>query len=243
MTFSARRIWRSSSTTRTRGRSLTRAPAAARRRSSSPGPAATRPTRARRWPRRSRARWPARGPSRGGRCVGARRAIEGLEDPLALGGGDARPAVDDAHEDARPDRPRADRDRMAARVARRVLQQVGEGALELRGVGADERQVGVERERERARRAGRRRRRPRAGPPRSSTTPRAARPCAPPGATCRAGCRPAARGARPRRRCRPRARDAPRRDSDAASRARRPPSGSRSAASAGRARPSAAARS
>ena len=37
---------------------------------------------------------------------------------------------------------------MAAPVARRVLQQVRERALELRGVGADERQVGVDRQRE-----------------------------------------------------------------------------------------------
>ena len=77
-------------------------------------------------------------------------------------------------------------------VARRVLQQVGEGALELGGVGADERQVGGDRAARRSRAAARCRRRRPGRPPRPSTTPRAARRCRPPGATGRAACRPGA---------------------------------------------------
>ena len=59
------------------------------------------------------------------------------------------------------DRARAHRDRLAAGVAQRVLEQVRERALELRGVGVDQRQVAVDREAEPRpgrRRAPRRRR-------------------------------------------------------------------------------------
>ena len=73
-------------------------------------------------------------------------AVEGLEDPLALALGDARAAVDDADDDARPDQPRADQDRLALAVDDGVLEQVGEGALELGRVGAERRQLGVERQ-------------------------------------------------------------------------------------------------
>ena len=79
-------------------------------------------------------------------------AVERLEDPLALGRRDPGAAVDDAHEQPPADRARADRDRVAARVPDRVLEQVRERALELGGVGAHEREVAVEREREVARR-------------------------------------------------------------------------------------------
>ena len=111
-----------------------------------------------------------------------------------------------------PTQPRLDQDRPAAAVADRVLEQVGEGALELGGVGLDQRQVAVDREPHRLgpRRSPRERRRaPRRGrPPRGG-----ARPCPPPAATCRAGSRPGARAARPRRRSPRSARPAPRRSS------------------------------
>ena len=64
------------------------------------------------------------------------RAVEGFEDPLALRLRDARPAIDDAQQDAAADVAGAHGDRVAARVAVRVLEQVGERALELGGVGA-----------------------------------------------------------------------------------------------------------
>ena len=59
---------------------------------------------------------------------------------------DARAAVDDADEQPAAAHPRADGDRLARRVARGVLEQVRERALELRGVGEDQRQVAVDRE-------------------------------------------------------------------------------------------------
>ena len=96
----------------------------------------------------------------GGRGAGA---VEGLEDPLLLGLRDARAAVDDAHQDAAADVARAHGHGMAAGVPVRVLEQVREGALELGGVGAHGRQVGVDGELE-----GARRRRPRS--PRASTS-------------------------------------------------------------------------
>ena len=54
------------------------------------------------------------------------------------------PAVDDAHDQARPDRAGAHRDRLPAAVGDRVLHQVGERALQLDGIGAQRRQVAVE---------------------------------------------------------------------------------------------------
>ncbi len=79
-------------------------------------------------------------------------AVERLEDAVALGGRDPGPAVDDADQQPPAGHAPADRDRVAARVARAVLEQVGERPLELGRVGAHERQVGVEREREALRR-------------------------------------------------------------------------------------------
>ena len=95
----------------------------------------------------------ARAAMAGARGAGA---VERLEHALALRGRDAGPAVDDADEQPPAGHARAHRDRVAARVARAVLEQVGERALELGGVGAHERQVAVER-RARGARAGSRR--------------------------------------------------------------------------------------
>ena len=76
----------------------------------------------------------------------------------------------------RPHDARAHGDRLPCRVRARVLEQVGERPLELRRVGAHERQVGVDATARRARRRGRADRPPlRAGPPRASTTAGAAR--------------------------------------------------------------------
>ena len=88
-------------------------------------------------------RWPG--------LVGA-GAVERLEDPLHLRRRDRRAAIDDADEHAAAHVARPDRHGVAARVAARVLEQVRERALELRGVGAHQRQVVVEREVEGARR-------------------------------------------------------------------------------------------
>ena len=77
---------------------------------------------------------------------GGAGAVEGLEDPFALGLWDARAAVDEAQHDAAADVASPHRDGVAVRVPVGVLQQVGERALELRGVGADRRQVGVDRD-------------------------------------------------------------------------------------------------
>ena len=85
-------------------------------------------------------------------------AVERLEDPLALGLRDAGAAVDEAQQDAPADVAGADRDRVAARVAVGVLEQVRERPLELGGVGADRRQVGVDRDLERRPAGGRGRR-------------------------------------------------------------------------------------
>ena len=73
-------------------------------------------------------------------------AVEGLEDPLAVGGRDPRPAVDDAHEQPSAAHPRPYRDRLPGAVAAGVLEQVRERALELRGVREDQREVAVDRE-------------------------------------------------------------------------------------------------
>ena len=111
MTFSARRIWGSSSTTSTRGRSLTPAPPrpAARRRRSRPGPGSdstqTRPPFASTKPRTIASPSPSRG---GRRIAGARGRTARRSAPARRR--DAGPAVDDAHEDrARRRRGRAPR--------------------------------------------------------------------------------------------------------------------------------------
>ena len=96
-------------------------------------------------------------------------AVERLEDALLLGERDARPLVDDADEQAAAGDPRAHRHGPAAGVAQRVLQQVRERALELRGVGLDQRQIRIEREL-RAGALGVRR----GSPPRASTSRAAA---------------------------------------------------------------------
>ena len=80
--------------------------AAARARRSCPAPAATPPTAGRRWPPRSRGRSPARGPSPPSRA--ALGAVEGLEDPLELLGGDARALVGDPHAQVVAQAPRLD---------------------------------------------------------------------------------------------------------------------------------------
>ena len=82
------------------------------------------------------------------RALGA-GAVEGLEHAIALRRRDPGPAVDHADEQPPTGDARAHRDRMAARVTHAVLEQVGERALELGRIRPHERQVGVERERER----------------------------------------------------------------------------------------------
>ena len=57
------------------------------------------------------------------------RAVERLEDPLALGLRDARAAVDEAQQDPPADVARADGDRVAVGVPVGVLEQVREGPL------------------------------------------------------------------------------------------------------------------
>ncbi len=83
----------------------------------------------------------------GPRLAGRRpSAVERLEDPLAFRGADPRPLVDDADDDAAPAALRTHRHRQPARVASRVLEQVRERALELRGVGLDRGDVGIDRQ-------------------------------------------------------------------------------------------------
>ena len=57
-------------------------------------------------------------------------------NPRSLALGDPRPPVDDPDDEARPNHPGADQDRLAVAVDDGVVEQVGEGALELGGVGA-----------------------------------------------------------------------------------------------------------
>ena len=129
----------------------------------------------------------------------ARGAVERLEDPLAQVLRDAGTAVDHPHHQPRPDQPRAHQHRLPLAVDDRVLQQVGEGALELGRVGAQRRQVVVERRGAPAHRAGRSIRAPRpAGRP-ARPARGAARPCPIRAARRRAGSPPAARAAAPRR--------------------------------------------
>ena len=163
--------------------------AGTRPRTSCPARAGTRPRSSRRSPRRSPARSPGPRPEPRWPDRFRARAVERLEDALALRRGDAGPAIDDAHDDALPDGPRAQRDGMPAGVAGGVLQQVREGALELRGVRAHERQVALDRDVERARPAAPGRRSTPRAPRRSSTTRGAARRRPPPGARDRAGSR------------------------------------------------------
>ena len=61
---------------------------------------------------------------------------------------DPWPAVDDADPELLADDPRAHRHWRRRRVAQGVFHQVRERTVELNGVGADERQVGIDRERE-----------------------------------------------------------------------------------------------
>ena len=84
-------------------------------------------------------------------------------------------AVHDPDHQPLSDDPRAHRDGVAARVARRVLEQVRERALELGGVGADQRQLGIDREGETRAARVERASPPRAGSRRPSTTRGAAR--------------------------------------------------------------------
>ena len=164
-----------------------------------PGRAATRPRSRRRWPRRSPWRSPGRGRSRPpapsprrARTArrSARHSLSGMPGPWSTTRTTILPPTSRERDQHRP----------AAAVADRVLEQVGEGALELGGVGVDQSAA-----RRRAPAApARGRRRSRRGPPRAPRRGRpargAARPCPPPAATCRAGSRPGARAARPRRR-------------------------------------------
>ncbi len=176
---------------------------AARPRSSSPGRAASRPRSSRRWPRRSPWRSPARGQSRptAPREAGCRTAIKRLEDPGALGRADPGALVDHAHHRARSAAVDVHRHGLPARVAQRVLDQVGERSLEVGGVGADRRDVGLDRDPDlaaggspahRAGRPGRPAPRPRARP-----SPGAARPGRPEAARGRAACRRGRPAARP----------------------------------------------
>ena len=168
-------------------------------------------------------------------------AVERLEDALPLGLRDARPAVHDAQQDAAADVAGADGHRMAAGVALGVLEQVRERALELGGVGAHGRQVAVDRDLERARRERGPRSRRRTT---SSTDHHSGR-----GSAASASSRERSSRLSIRRESRSPPRRRPRRAPRARTRrgsgAQRLGGGrgSRSAASAGRARPSAAARS
>ena len=74
-----------------------------------------------------------------------RRAIERKEDAVDLAGTDARSLVDYPHAQSLTGTMGADRDRLAAGVARRILEQVREGSLELRRVARERRQILVER--------------------------------------------------------------------------------------------------
>ena len=85
----------------------------------------------RRWPRRSPWRSPGRGPSRC-RLPSPRRCRRARRSAPARSRGSRAP-VDDPDHEPRPDQPRADQNRLAVAVADRVLEQVGEGALELGG--------------------------------------------------------------------------------------------------------------
>ena len=148
-------------------------------------------------------------------------AEERLEDPLLVGGRDAGPAVDHAHEQPSAADARADGDRLAVGVAAGVLQQVRERALELGAVGEDQREVAVDRQLQPVRARGPRTWPPRAAAPPPSTSRGAARRRRPAGARARSACRRAARAGRSRwsrrrraragRRPRARARRAPRR--------------------------------
>ncbi len=119
------------------------APAAARRRTSCPGQGGTRPRCGRRWPPRSRARSPGRGPSPSApsrespRWKGS-KTRSSCSDGIPGRGPRPGPRQAAAH------LPRPHRHRLAARVAVRVLDHVEEGALELGGVGPDQRHVAVD---------------------------------------------------------------------------------------------------
>ena len=113
--------------------------AAAPARTSRPGPAATRPRRGHRSPPRSRWRSRARGRRPSSALAGTR--VERLEDPLELPGADPGP-----WSTTRRSPPPRRRDSHMDRVVRRgelerVLEQVDEHPLDLRGVDTHERRL------------------------------------------------------------------------------------------------------
>ena len=88
----------------------------------------------------------------GAAAAAVRRApLERLEDALPIVFRDPRPLVDHPDRDLVSLPPGLDQHRPALAVADRVLDQVGEGPLELVGVGIDHRQVGIDREAHRIR--------------------------------------------------------------------------------------------
>ena len=173
---------------------------AARRRSSSPWPGSdsTRDAAAVGLDEAAR-RSPGRGPSRG-RCRRAGRAVERLEDALLLGAaGCPGPRSTTRTRMRLAARARADRHRVAGAVAQRVLEQVRERALELRGVGVGSAagRASIVSSSALGPGAGRPRRGAQHLLDRRPVAP-AARRRPPRGARGRAACRPAARAARPR---------------------------------------------
>ena len=121
-------------------------PRAARSRTRCPGRAATRRRSGRRWPRRIRGR--SRGPGRRRRGRRRRRALRwnASNTRSRSWSGMPGPAVDHADHQLAPDPAAPDRDRVAARMARGVLDHVDHRALELRPVRAHQRGVAVDRE-------------------------------------------------------------------------------------------------
>ena len=169
------------------------------RRSSCPGRAATRPRSCRRWPRRSPSRSPARGPSPVHAGAALRAAVEGLEDPLLLAGGDPRALVGDADQHARARRAARGRDTgwPPRSSARAFSSRLANARSSWRGVGAQlrarrGRSTSAHLDRLAAQSLARRR-----APPRSRPSHAAAAARPPAAARGRAACRRAPRAASP----------------------------------------------